>query len=73
MKVKVDFEWQGHNFDAIVEWNGEDYEIADLHMVVGENRVDMVHFMGQFDEVCQFLTDMALQANEDDIAAWNEP
>ena len=71
--MKVTFDWHGHNFEADVVWNGEDYEVEAVHMVVGDSRVDMVHFMGQFDEVNDLLIDAALKANDDDVADWNEP
>ena len=71
--MKIEFDWHDHNFEADVVWNGEDYEVEAVHMIVGEVRVDMVHFMGQFDEVNEFLIDAALKANDDDVADWNEP
>jgi len=71
--MKVEFDWHGHDFEADVVWNGEDYEVESVHMIVGDSRVDMVHLMGQFDEVNEFLIVLAIEANADDVADWNEP
>ena len=71
--MKVTFEWRGHAFEADLDFDGIEYEVLSLHMIVGEHRVNMVEFTGHFDDMNEFFIDLCNKAGDADAADWNEP
>lgn len=71
--MKVEFNWNGHAFEADVYFDGEEYEVESIHMIVGEHRVDMIEFTAQFDDMNSLFIDLCNKAGHEDAADWNEP
>ena len=52
------FMWRGHKFHACVYDDSTQLNLMSLDMLVGDTKVNMMHFTGQFDDMNEYFCDI---------------
>lgn len=52
------FMWRGHKFRAYVRDDGDQLHLEHFEMLVGDAKVNMMHFTGQFDDMNEFFCEI---------------
>lgn len=61
----IGFNWQGHEFEAEMDWDGDQWFIDKLHMIVGEQKVSMEKFLAEFDDLNEHFQSLAADVADD--------